>query len=65
MAYWSTEIPEKAGQLRHIGFEDDEASGFSFDYGPDNIMWELFSPEAQDEKIEEMHGTQGNWAKTR
>ena len=57
MNFSINEIPARAGQLRHLGFEDDEATGFSMDHDVNNIMWELFSPSAQDEKIREMYGT--------
>ena len=33
MNFSINETPEQAGQLRHLGFEDDEASGFSSDHG--------------------------------
>jgi len=50
------QIPERAGQLRHLGFEDDAATGFSSDHDVNRIEWELFSPAAQDEKIVEFYG---------
>jgi catechol 2,3-dioxygenase-like lactoylglutathione lyase family enzyme len=50
------QIPERAGQLRHLGFEDDSATGFSSDHDVNRIEWELFSPTAQDEKIVEFYG---------
>ena len=63
-AMWRTEqmnfsinqIPQRAGQLRHLGFEDEDAAGFTMDYDCNDIMWELFSPQAQDDKIREMYG---------
>ncbi len=56
MNFSINEIPARAGQLRHLGFEDDDAEGFSMDHDSNNIMWELFSPLAQDEKIREIYG---------
>ena len=56
MNFSINEIPARAGQLRHLGFEDDEAEGFTMDHDANDIMWELFSPRAQDEKIREMYG---------
>ncbi len=50
------QIPDRAGQLRHLGFEDDAAPGFSSDTDVNGIMWELFSPTAQYAKIAEMYG---------
>ncbi len=50
------QIPERAGQLRHLGFEDSEAADFSSDHDVNGIEWELFSPKAQDEKIVEVYG---------
>ncbi len=50
------QIPERAGQLRHLGFEDSAAASFSSDHDVNGIEWELFSPKAQDEKIIEVYG---------
>lgn len=50
------EIPERAGELRHIGFEDDEIHGFSSTIDANGIEWELFSGKDQDKKIVEMYG---------
>jgi len=63
-AMWRTELlnfsinqnAERAGQLRHIGFEDDGAEGFSSTADVNGIEWELFSAQAQDERIVEMYG---------
>lgn len=63
-AMWRTELlnfsinqnAERAGQLRHIGFEDDGAEGFSSTSDVNGIEWELFSAQAQDERIVEMYG---------
>jgi len=51
------EMPARAGQLRHLGFEDDAARGFSSDHDVNGIEWELFSPADQDAKIPEVYGT--------
>jgi hypothetical protein len=50
------QIPERAGQLRHLGFEDEAAQGFSSTRDVNDIEWELFPPQAQDEKIVEVYG---------
>ena len=63
-AMWRTEtlnfsinqIPDRAGQLRHVGFEDESVQGFSRDYDTNGLEWELFSPQAQDQKIVEIYG---------
>ena len=50
------QIPDRAGQLRHVGFEDESVQGFSSDYDTNGLEWELFSPQAQDQKIVEIYG---------
>ncbi|MBU2885079.1 hypothetical protein KO507_04795 [Gilvimarinus agarilyticus] len=50
------QLPEQAGQLRHLGFESDAATGFSCETDVNGIEWELFSPVAQDTKIFEIYG---------
>jgi hypothetical protein len=50
------EQPQCAGQLRHLGFEDEAATTFSAERDLDGIEWELFSPAAQDQKILETYG---------
>ena len=50
------EIPQRAGQLRHLGFEDPDAGDFSVERDVNGIEWELFSPTAQDEKIVKIYG---------
>jgi hypothetical protein len=52
-----SQIPERAGQLRHLGFEDEAAIGFTEERDVNGVVWELFSPSGQDEKILEMYGT--------
>jgi len=56
MNFSINELPERAGQLRHLGFEDDDATGFSAEEDTNGITWELFSPEQQDVKIREIYG---------
>ena len=53
-ALWRTEVLNlsirktgSGGVIRHIGFEDDAASGFSSTVDVNGIEWELFSPESQ------------------
>ncbi|GLQ86708.1 VOC family protein [Dyella flagellata] len=63
-AMWRTELlnfsinqnAERAGQLRHIGFEDDSAKDFTSTADVNGIEWELFSSHAQDERIVQMYG---------
>ena len=50
------QVPERAGQLRHVGFEDEAKEGFSSDFDTNGLEWEHFSPDAQDRKIVEMYG---------
>ncbi len=50
------EIPERAGQLRHMGFEDDAVQGYTSTRDVNGIEWELFSRKEQDERIVEMYG---------
>ncbi len=57
MNFSINEQPENPGRLRHLGFEDDEAIGFSTDHDCNGIMWELFSGRAQDDKIVEVYGS--------
>jgi len=63
-AMWRTDLlnfsinrqPERAGQLRHIGFEDDEARGFTCEADVNGIPWEHFSAVAQDLRIISAYG---------
>lgn len=63
-AMWRTDLlnfsinqmPERAGQLRHMGFEDDAAQGFTSGYDVNGIEWESFSQKEQDERIISMYG---------
>jgi hypothetical protein len=51
-----SELPHRAGQLRHLGFEDAAAGDFIVDRDVNGIEWERFSPSAQNNKILEMYG---------
>lgn len=63
-AMWRTDLlnfsinqmPERAGQLRHIGFEDDLAEGFSSTTDVNGLVWESFCAKEQDLKIVETYG---------
>jgi catechol 2,3-dioxygenase-like lactoylglutathione lyase family enzyme len=63
-AMWRTDLlnfsinqnPDRVGELRHVGFEDDTVQGFSSSRDGNGIEWELFSPAAQDQKIVETYG---------
>ncbi|KRF02169.1 hypothetical protein ASG87_11915 [Frateuria sp. Soil773] len=48
--------PARAGQLRHVGFEDDDARGFTCEADVNGIAWENFSTVAQDLKIISTYG---------
>jgi len=56
MNFSINEMPERAGTLRHLGFEDEAATEFSSEFDVNGIEWERFSPTAQDDKIREMYG---------
>jgi catechol 2,3-dioxygenase-like lactoylglutathione lyase family enzyme len=63
-AMWRTELlnfsinqqPGRGGQLRHIGFEDDEAEGFASEADVNGLQWEHFSAAEQDERILAIYG---------
>lgn len=63
-AMWRTDLlnfsinesPERAGPLRHIGFEDDSVSGYSSTRDVNGIEWEVFSVAEQDRRIVEAYG---------
>ena len=57
------ELPARAGQLRHLGFEDEAAHGFSSTHDVNGIEWELFSPTDQDAKIPEVYGDTVVWGR--
>jgi hypothetical protein len=63
-AMWRTDLlnfsinhqPGNAGQLRHVGFEDDTASGYSSSTDVNGLLWELFSAQEQDQRITATYG---------
>lgn len=63
-AMWRTDLlnfsinekPEKTGQLRHVGFEDDAAQGYSSSVDVNGLMWELFPASEQDARIIDTYG---------
>lgn len=64
-AMWRTDLlnfsinqmPERTGQLRHLGFEDDAVAGYSSTIDVNSIEWESFSQKEQDERIVAAYGT--------
>ncbi len=44
---------EAAGQLRHLGWENPEATEFTKEYDSNQILWEEFSAAQQAQEIEE------------
>jgi catechol 2,3-dioxygenase-like lactoylglutathione lyase family enzyme len=64
-AMWRTDLlnfsinenPAQAGQLRHVGFEDDSAQGYSNSVDVNGLEWELFSAAEQDARIVSAYGT--------
>mgnify|MGYP000710593439 CR=1 FL=1 len=44
----------EAGQLRHLGWEADDAADFSSDTDCNGILWERFSAEHQAQEIGEL-----------
>ncbi|WP_019937443.1 hypothetical protein [Bordetella sp. FB-8] len=54
------EMPGKAGQLRHVGFEDDSVPGYSSSIDVNGLMWELFSAAQQDARIVSTYGVPVN-----
>jgi hypothetical protein len=63
-AMWRTDLlnfsinvmPDKSGQLRHVGFEDDAVEGYSSSKDVNGLEWELFSVKEQDRRIVETYG---------
>lgn len=43
--------PEEAGTLRHVGFEDPGAEGFTAERGENGIVWERFTEAQQRDEI--------------
>jgi len=50
------ESTQRAGQLRHLGFEDDAVEGYSSTLDVNGIEWESFSRKEQDERIVSIYG---------
>jgi catechol 2,3-dioxygenase-like lactoylglutathione lyase family enzyme len=50
------EMPERAGQMRHIGFEDDAVQRYSASHDVNGIEWESFSAKEQDQRIVQAYG---------
>jgi catechol 2,3-dioxygenase-like lactoylglutathione lyase family enzyme len=50
------ETPERAGQLRHVGFEDDAVDGYTKSTDVNGLEWELFSAAEQDSRIVSTYG---------
>lgn len=63
-AMWRTDLlnfsinqnPNRAGELRHLGFEDESAKGFTSTKDVNGIEWERFSAAEQDARIVETYG---------
>ena len=63
-AMWRTELlnfsisqdPARAGQLRNLGFEEDEAEGFHSETDISGIAWERFSALTQDLEVIRTYG---------
>lgn len=45
---------EQVGQLRHLGWEDDAAEGFSSEIDCNGILWERFDAREQAREIHEI-----------
>jgi hypothetical protein len=43
--------PERAGTLRHLGFEDPRSPAMSMETDPNGFEWERFSDAQQDDEI--------------
>ncbi len=43
----------EAGKLRHLGWEDDEATAFTSETDCNGILWETFAAEHQAQEIQE------------
>jgi len=63
-AMWRTDLlnfsinesPQRAGRLRHVGFEDDAVQAYSSTIDVNGIEWESFSRKEQDERIVSTYG---------
>ena len=47
--------PAKAGQLRHLGFEDDAVTDYSQEKDVNGINWEYFNEQQQEQEILEFY----------
>ena len=64
-ALWRTDIlnfsikhePAHAGQVRHMGFIDDDKASVSADTDSNGIVWEEFSPLTHDLRLATAYGT--------
>jgi len=50
------ETPAMAGQLRHVGFEDDSVDGYTKSTDVNGLDWERFSAAEQDRRIVSKYG---------
>ncbi len=48
--------PEIAGQMRHLGFENENAQEFTEIHDCNGILWEEFTQEMQEAEIENFYG---------
>lgn len=63
-AMWRTDLlnfsinekPAQAGQLRHVGFEDDAVQAYSSSVDVNGLEWEQFSADEQDRRIASTYG---------
>lgn len=64
-ALWRTELlnfsisckpGQPAGLVRHIGFEDGSETGLREETDVNGIIWEYFTPRAQEQEIKEKFG---------
>ena len=47
-------VSEKAGTLRHLGWEDETATQFSHETDVNGIVWELFNEDMQKKEIKDV-----------
>ena len=50
------QLPERAGELRHLGFEDPAAQDLTSSVDVNGIEWECFTADAQDQEIRREYG---------
>jgi len=46
--------PQKTGQLRHLGWEDDKAKSFNGSHDVNTVFWEQFSADQQAAEIKNL-----------